>query len=109
MISVPNAASQPSSTAWLAAAAEREQWPLDDLARVTDELLRLDIDIEQRDNGIGIVGSDDTEPLAAKHRQPVRMALYRLIRGEQARQQRRRRDEAWSRSRNVESSRLHTE
>ena len=81
---------EPSSeSAWtlLTSASVRERWPSDDLARVADELHRLNIEVEQRKDGIGIVGSEHTEPLLAASRQPIRISVYRLIRAEQKRQQ----------------------
>ena len=77
----------PCCTSWLIPTSEREPWPSDDLARVVDELLRLKIEVKQLDDGIGIVGSEHTEELLATSRQPVRIAIYRLIRSEQKRQQ----------------------
>jgi len=78
-----------SEQSWtlLSLASVREHWPSDELARIVEELQRLNIEVEHRDDAIGIVGTAHTEALLTTSRQPIRIAIYRLIRAEQKRQQ----------------------
>ena len=62
--------SELSSAVWLISATECERRHADDLMRVADELLRLNIQIERRNDGIGIVGSRHTEPCSPHRDSP---------------------------------------
>ena len=73
---------------WITEAAQRENWPGDEFLRIGAELLRLDIEIEVRDDGVGIVGFDQCEPLVNPYR-PMRAAVYKLVRAERERQRQR--------------------
>jgi|SRR5579862_5882514 len=70
---------------WILEASERENWPADEVARVGGELQRLSIEIEEREDGVGIVGIDQCERLVNRGR-PIRVAVYSLVRAERKRQ-----------------------
>jgi hypothetical protein len=70
---------------WILEASERENWASDEVARVGGELRRLSIEIEERADGVGIVGFDQYERLVSRSR-PIRGAVYSLVRAERKRQ-----------------------
>lgn len=59
---------------------------LPELTRIGNELRRLNITIEERADGVAIVGDYHHEPLPNNQPMPVRVAIHKLIRGEQERQ-----------------------
>jgi hypothetical protein len=70
---------------WILEASERENWPADEIARVGGELRRLSVEIEERGDGVGIVGFGQPERFVNPYR-PVRAAVYSLVRAERKRQ-----------------------
>src|SRR5438270_7868708 len=70
---------------WILEASERENWPTDKVTRVGGELRRLSIEIEERDDGVGIVGFNQCERLVNRSR-PIRVDVYGLVRAERKRQ-----------------------
>jgi hypothetical protein len=90
---------------WITEAAQRENWPSDEFLRIGTELLRLDIAIEERGDGVGIVGFDQCERFVNRYR-PIRAAVYKLVRAERERQRQRL---TGSRSRGVELTHFYSE